>query len=70
MATELQGVTELLRIMREARATRVKLPDGTEKPIEGKNPYRQALDCKYGISDLMHSFAKRRWPTSGVRKSA
>lgn len=33
MAAELQDVAALLRMMRDARATRVKLPDGTEAEL-------------------------------------
>jgi hypothetical protein len=32
-------------------------PDGSLSPLEAKNPYRQALDGKYAISDEMHAFA-------------
>ena len=35
------------------------LPDGTKKPLHA-NPYRQALNCKYAISDQMHRLAKRQ----------
>ncbi|HLN28165.1 MAG TPA: NERD domain-containing protein [Gemmataceae bacterium] len=35
----------------------LQLPDGRPKTLDG-NPYRQALDAKYAISDAMHDFAK------------
>jgi hypothetical protein len=34
------------------------LPDGTLSSLETKNPYRQALDGKFAISDEMHVFAR------------
>src|SRR5262245_33866186 len=35
------------------------LPGGQRRQLEGKNPYRQALDTKYALSDAMRDFAKR-----------
>lgn len=32
--------------------------DGSQVPLSGKNPYRQALDAKYAMSDEMHKFAR------------
>jgi hypothetical protein len=34
-------------------------PDGSLTPLDAKNPFRQALDCKYVISDAMAHFAAR-----------
>jgi hypothetical protein len=34
------------------------LPEGKLSPLETKNPYRQALDGKFAISDEMHVFAR------------
>lgn len=39
---------------------RLTLPDGTSKAHDGKNPYVQALDCKFAISDQMHRFAAKK----------
>src|SRR5262249_6867123 len=39
------------------------LPGGQRRTLEGKNPYRQALDTKYALSDAMRDFAAR---TPGV----
>jgi hypothetical protein len=33
------------------------LPGGRTKRLENKNPYRQALDAKYAVSDAMREFA-------------
>ncbi|MFI6306752.1 NERD domain-containing protein [Amycolatopsis thailandensis] len=37
----------------------VRRHDGTREPIDRGNPYQQARDCKYALSDAMHSFATR-----------
>src|SRR6266404_5518939 len=34
-------------------------PDGDFTLDRNKNPYHQALNCKYGISDAMHKMARR-----------
>jgi hypothetical protein len=34
-------------------------PDGSQKPLDVKNPYHQALDCKHAISDELHVFTRR-----------
>jgi hypothetical protein len=34
----------------------LKMPDNSLSPLEPKNPYRQALDGKFAISDEMHVF--------------
>src|SRR5262249_12833587 len=39
------------------------LPGGQRRALEGKNPYRQALDTKYALSDAIRDFAAR---TPGV----
>lgn len=39
----------------------LSLPNGEQQAFHC-NPYRQALDCKYAISDQMHRFAKKRLP--------
>lgn len=43
------------------------LPGGQRRTLEGKNPYRQALDTKYALSDAMRDFAAR---TRGVLRPA
>jgi energy-coupling factor transporter ATP-binding protein EcfA2 len=35
----------------------LKMPDGSRRALDVKNPYRQALDGKFAISDAMHAFA-------------
>jgi hypothetical protein len=40
-------------------AWQLLLPNGSQMSLQG-NPYRQALDCKYALSDQMHRFAKQR----------
>jgi len=35
----------------------LQMPDGSRRSLDAKNPYRQALDGKYAISDQMHAFA-------------
>jgi hypothetical protein len=41
---------------------RLQLPDGTVRALDRENPYRQALDGKYALSDEMHAYL-RRHPT-------
>src|SRR5206468_5712095 len=33
------------------------MPDGSRRRLDAKNPYRQASDGKFAISDEMHAFA-------------
>jgi energy-coupling factor transporter ATP-binding protein EcfA2 len=37
----------------------LRMPDGSRRALDAKNPYRQALDGKFAISDAMHAFAGR-----------
>src|SRR4051794_13391139 len=34
-------------------------PNGSQSPLDAKNPYRQALDCKHAVSDELHAFERR-----------
>ena len=38
---------------------KLRQPHGGPEHLEAKNPYRQALACKYAISDVMHRLAKK-----------
>jgi hypothetical protein len=45
------------------------LPGDKRWTLQGKNPYRQALDTKYALSDALRDFAKKSsgvpWPADG-----
>jgi hypothetical protein len=34
-------------------------PDGSQRELERKNPYRQALDCKFALGDIMDTIGKQ-----------
>ncbi len=36
---------------------KLRCPDNSTRSLDGANPYRQALDGKFGISDAMHAFS-------------
>jgi nuclease-like protein len=42
--------------------------DGVREPIDRENPYQQARNCKFALSDAMHSFAAREGHTPTGRK--
>jgi energy-coupling factor transporter ATP-binding protein EcfA2 len=43
-------------------------PDGAREPIDRENPYQQARNCKFALSDAMHWFAAREGHTPARRK--
>ena len=46
----------------------LRRPNGTTEPLGRENPYRQALNCKYAVSDAMRDLTKVR-PTIPVLPS-